>query len=222
MSEHDFDPLAPHGLPEALPAGEQLVWQGSPSWRLHARHVLHVRKMAVYFALLLAANVVHLMSSGQTFIAAVLHSRAPFALACTALAVLVGIAWLAARATVYTVTTHRIVIRHGIALPMSLNLPFSVIESAAVRAYSAGGGEIAFKLMRGERVGYLLTWPHVRRWHLLQPQPSLRALVDVQEAAQATAAALKRAMRDGAARPITDATHTRAPGAPQPAQPAAA
>ena len=37
--EHDDEPQ--NGLPEALPAGERLLWQGSPDWRVLARHGFH-------------------------------------------------------------------------------------------------------------------------------------------------------------------------------------
>ncbi len=31
--------------PQALPAGERMLWQGAPSWRALARRSLHVRKV---------------------------------------------------------------------------------------------------------------------------------------------------------------------------------
>ena len=42
------------GLPERLPEGETLLWQGRPSWRQLALRAFHVREIAIYFALLLA------------------------------------------------------------------------------------------------------------------------------------------------------------------------
>ena len=44
--EHDFEPEL--GLPEALPRGEQVRWQGSPDWKTLALRGFHVRKLAVY------------------------------------------------------------------------------------------------------------------------------------------------------------------------------
>ena len=46
--EHEFE--AAPGLPEPLPAGERILWQGAPDWRALAVHVFHVRKLAAYFA----------------------------------------------------------------------------------------------------------------------------------------------------------------------------
>ena len=51
VHEHEFEPQ--HGLPERLPAGEHLLWQGTPDWRVIARRVFHVNKVAAYFALML-------------------------------------------------------------------------------------------------------------------------------------------------------------------------
>ena len=44
----------PSGLPGPLPDGETLLWRGAPDWRVLARDTLHVRAMAVYFALIAA------------------------------------------------------------------------------------------------------------------------------------------------------------------------
>lgn len=192
MSAHDdfdFEPI--RGLPQLLPAGETLLWQGSPDWRAHAVHVFHVRKMALYFAALLLAHIAHSISIGQTLAQGLLAVRGPFAFACAALAVTLTIAWFSARTTVYSITSRRVVIRHGIALPMSVNIPFTAVHAAATKIYRGGLGDIAMKLTRGQRLGYCLTWPHVRRWHLLQPQPAFRAIADVSRVAQVLGSALR-------------------------------
>ena len=46
------------GLPEHLPAGEYVYWQGAPDWKDLAIHGSHARKLALYFALLLAARII--------------------------------------------------------------------------------------------------------------------------------------------------------------------
>lgn len=185
MSSHDeFDFESIPGLPGELPPGEHVIWRGSPDARALALHVFHVRKMALYFAILIGAHWAHSLAGGQSVLQALANSRGPALFAGIALGILLILARFSARATIYTLTNRRIVIRHGIALPMSLNLPFAVIDAAAVKTYAAAGGEIAVKLSPGQRIGYLLNWPHVRRWHLLQPQPSLRAIADVSQVAE--------------------------------------
>ena len=49
--EHEFE--AVHGLPAALPAGENIIWQGSPVVSSFARNAFHIRALTGYFALLL-------------------------------------------------------------------------------------------------------------------------------------------------------------------------
>ena len=49
--EHEFE--AAHGLPEQLPAGEKIIWQGSPDWVTLAVKVMHLRTIAIYFAAML-------------------------------------------------------------------------------------------------------------------------------------------------------------------------
>ena len=43
------------------------------------------------------------------------------------------LAWLYARTTVYTITNRRVVMRFGVALPMSLNLPFRMVAAAGLQ-----------------------------------------------------------------------------------------
>ena len=52
--EYDFEPV--RGLPEALPEGEEILWQGAPDWAGFAVHALHVRLVTAYFAVLAAAQ----------------------------------------------------------------------------------------------------------------------------------------------------------------------
>ncbi len=61
--EHEDEPVP--GLPQELPEGESIVWQGSPAWRPLARNVFKTRWVAAYFAVLVVARVVMLVSSGE-------------------------------------------------------------------------------------------------------------------------------------------------------------
>ena len=49
-SDAPAGPVRVPGVAEALPAGERVLWQGSPRRALLARHVLHVRLAGLYFA----------------------------------------------------------------------------------------------------------------------------------------------------------------------------
>ena len=64
--EHEFEPE--YGLPEALPVGERILWQGSPDFATVARRVFHVRKFALYFALWLGLRVANTVQDGGTLV----------------------------------------------------------------------------------------------------------------------------------------------------------
>ena len=62
VNEHETEPV--RGLPQRLPAGEALLWQGSPlAWSL-ARRGFHVVDLAIYFLLLEIWHTVRLLSGG--------------------------------------------------------------------------------------------------------------------------------------------------------------
>ena len=61
--DHDFEPA--HGLPELLPAGEKILWQGSPQWLPLAYRVFHIRKLVLYFAALVVLRMVVMLVNGE-------------------------------------------------------------------------------------------------------------------------------------------------------------
>ncbi len=192
MSEFERDYLP--GLPEKLPEGETLLWQGAPKWTSVARRALHVVGIAAYFAALALYAVYSGLSRGKAMseIAVSLVSLA--VAAGLTLGVLCLIAWAIERTTIYSITSRRIVMRFGIALPMTLSLPFSVIGSADLKSYSDGTGDIAFRNVTKRRLGFVPLWPHVRAWRINNPEPVFRC---VPEGAR-IAALLVGAMRDDA------------------------
>jgi hypothetical protein len=170
--EHEFE--AAPGLPEPLPRGERLLWQGSPDFRTLAIHAFHVRKLALYFAAMLGLQWLYLLGEPNAALLRPLLTSAGMAL--LALALLTTIAWFAARTTLYTLTDRRIVMRIGIVLTLTFNLPLRQVAGAALKPQAAGHGDIALTLAGKDRIALLNLWPHARPWQLKNPQPSLRCL----------------------------------------------
>ncbi|MFM7344265.1 MAG: photosynthetic complex putative assembly protein PuhB [Tagaea sp.] len=184
MSHDDFDFEPVPGLPKRLPAGERAVWRGSPDAGALTRRFAKVPLLAVYFAALIAwAGGVALYDGASPRDVAVTLS--PYlALALVALALAWGYAALVARTTIYTITDKRLVLRVGVALPVSINLPLSKIEAADLRAYPDGTGDIALRLPKDQRLAYLVLWPHVRGLRIARPEAVLRCVPDASEVAK--------------------------------------
>ena len=209
MSEnHDdfnFEPV--RGLPQMLPKGERLLWQGAPRWQDLAVHAFHARKVIWYFAgLTMLAGVLRL-AEGESFASAIRPFQWLMPMGLIAAALLVALAYLSARTTVYTITSKRLVMRIGMALPVTINLPFNQIDGAAVRLFANGSGDIPLKVTAKERIAYLMLWPHARPFHFAHPQPTLRCVARTDDVAGLLAAALAGA----APQPIpAEAVHGRA------------
>jgi hypothetical protein len=178
------------GLPEDLPPGETLLWQGSPGWRSLARHMVHANIVAAYFALLALWSIASTLNDGGTLSAALFGVVRVSVVGSIGIGLLCLIAWLTARTTVYSITSRRIVMRMGVVLPMTLNLPFRSIGGASVANYKDGTGDLAFSISSGDRIAFLHLWPHVRPWRINNPEPALRSLLDAKAVSALLADAL--------------------------------
>ena len=186
--DYEFEPVP--GLPEELPPGEMLLWQGAPDWKTIATKALHIRGTAIYFALLLTWYAVSKLNAGEAPFDVMLSWGRLGLCALAALSLIGAYAWASAKTTLYTVTSRRVVMRVGVALPMVLNLPFVKIESVDLKTFAGGSGDIALTLPAKERVAYLMLWPHVQPWRLARARPMLRGLPQASAAAQILGRAL--------------------------------
>jgi hypothetical protein len=190
MSEHDFEPI--RGLPAALPDGETILWQGAPNWSTLAQQAFHVRIVAAYFAFLLVWRASDAILGGQAPMSALESALSVTPIALAALGMLGLMAWLNSRTTVYTITSRRIVMRFGAAVPKAINIPFAIIESAAMKPLGHGAGDLALVLKAPNKIAFLNLWPHARPWRLSAPQPTLRAVSNAPAVAAILAAAIER------------------------------
>lgn len=185
MSQHDddfnFEPV--RGLPEKLPEGEHILWQGAPNPVALAREALGLGWVAAYFLLLAIWRLV-VSSAEYPLGPALLHAAPLLVLGAVACAIIYVIAWVQARTTIYTLTNKRVAMRIGAALTMTLNLPYVCIGTAQLDCRPNGTGTIAFELIGGTRMSYLMTWPHVRPWRMARTQPALRCIPQAAEVAR--------------------------------------
>jgi hypothetical protein len=172
--EHEFE--AAPGLPEALPTGERLLWQGTPDWKLMALHVFHVRTLAIYFSVMVVLQALYLLGEPQARLLVPLATSV--ALSLTALGLLTWLAWLTARTALYTLTSKRVVMRIGIVLTLTFNLPLRMVAAASVKPLKNGAGDIALKLAGEDHIAWLNLWPHAKPWALKNPEPCLRLIPD--------------------------------------------
>ena len=179
-------------LPSDIPPGERVLWHGRPEWVSLARRAFRADFIAAYFAAMTIFNYVSVgfeagvrdgaISAGKTLLAG-------FA----AIALLALLAWLSSRTTLYILTTRRLVMKVGIALPIFFNLPFSQIGSASLRLFPDGTGDIPVALGEGQRIAYLHLWPHARPFHISRPEPALRCVPRAADVAEALGRALAAA-----------------------------
>lgn len=192
VGEHD-DESAP-GLPAPLPHGERLLWRGAPDWRVLARRSFHLGKLAAYFGVLVVWRFVSSLADGAGLGAALGSTLWTLPLAALALGLVALLSWLVASNTVYTLTDRRMVMRVGVVLTVTFNLPLRRIEAARLRPLPGAAGDIALLLHPEDRIGYLHLWPHARPWCFARTEPMLRALPDAAAVADLLAQALQQSL----------------------------
>ena len=173
-------------LPSDVPLGEQVLWHGRPETLGLMRRAFRADFVLAYF---IALTIWNAASAPDAATSALIGAKT-LGIGAAALALLALLAFAHARASLYVLTTRRLVIKAGVALPIFINLPFSQIESAAVKLYADGTADIPVTIAKGQRVAYLALWPHARPFHFSLPQPALRAVAKGAEMADALSRAL--------------------------------
>ncbi len=183
MTHDDFAVEPVKGLPERPPEGEQILWQGRPNWWALAKESLSLYWVAAYFLGLGIWRFVTMID--QVSFAIAFRASFPFViLGGIVCALLLIVAVVQAKATVYTITNRRVAMRIGAALTVTLNLPYTQIKNADLDLRSSGTGTIALELMGDTRLSYLVCWPHIRPWKISRTQPALRCIPEAEQVAR--------------------------------------
>ena len=196
------------GLPGPLPEGETIVWRGRPNAAGLIVHAFHVRFVAGYFAALSAWAAVNAVADGANIGGAATRAATMALWGTAAIGILSLIGFAMARSAVFTVTTRRIVIRHGVAIPKFINLPFAEIAAVA-RAFRGNVADVAINLS-ADGAPYLHLWPFARPLKVKRPTPLLRSL-SVYDADAACAAIMSAMKAYAPERVRLDATDTGRP-----------
>ena len=182
-------PLNDANLAESLPEDESLIWQGRPEPKAIALRAMYLWYVVAYLLVLVLLRTGFLVMSDAPM------SEWSALLAWQLLAslfivgIILGLAVLYGRSTVYTLTNRRLILRTGAAVPIHVNFPLEQIASADLKVFSDGTGDIALKLENSDKLYWLLLWPNVRSWWVRPLQPLLRGLRDFELAASALASA---------------------------------
>lgn len=193
MSDHELESVP--GLPGELPPGETLLWQGRPQWRALARRTFKGDWVAVYLALFIGVRLVAGLERGEGAAAFGAAAQAlGLALVCLGIVAVLAIGY--ARATVYSITSERVVMRIGVAFPLNVNLPFKRLASADLKPRGGGVGDVVLQLAGPDTIAWLYLWPHTHGLSFAKPKPTLLCLPKAAEAA----AVLRSAVEAWAAR----------------------
>lgn len=199
------------GARDLMP-GERVLWQGRPSWQALARDLLHVRLVALYFALFLIWGA-HADRSGGRSPAETLLAGVPLlALGVAVLAGCAAFAWACAWTTSYVVTDRRCILSFGMALTATLSVPLGRIAVVAVTLRADGTGDIPLALKPGQGVAFLKLWPHVRPWRFSRAQPMLRGVAGAAEVATLLSQAVAAVSPGSVAAVPAQNAGVRAPG----------
>lgn len=198
MSDHDdldFEPI--RGLPERPPVGEEILWQGAPATYALARDAYKLHWIALYFVIVVLWRSTVAWGDGGAMKA--LAIAIPYTvLGLMALGLVYLVAYAQARTAVYTLTTARVVMRIGAALPVTFNIPFAQVGAAHLDLRRDGTGTIALETTSAKRIAYLTLWPHLRPGYARMTQPALRCIPE----AAAVAKMLSEAAETRMARPV--------------------
>ena len=197
-------------LAAPLPKGEHVIWLDSPNWKSFALRVFHIKALAIYFTIAIAFNILWMAANGSPTADVLVSTARLVPLSLLALALFTLVAWLMAKSTTYAITNHRVFLRIGVALSITVTVPLKTIRSADLKLYKDGTGDLPLSLTGEDRLAYLHLWPHARPWQLKDTAPMLRAVPDAKKVAEILTNILLETLKSSAKKDVS--TEARATG----------
>ncbi len=195
-------------LAAPLPKGEQVIWLDSPDWKSFALRVFHMKALAIYFTIAIAFNILWMVANGSPTADVVVSTARLVPLSLLALALFALVAWLMAKSTTYAITNHRVFLRIGVALSITVTVPLRTIRSADLKLYKNGTGDLPLSLTGEDRLAYLHLWPHARPWQLKDTAPMLRAVPDAKKVAEILTNVLLETLKSSPKKDASTEAHT--------------
>ncbi len=149
-----------------------------------------MRGLTLYFAVIITLCAVMEARTGWSVREIALGSFHKACLAAVPLGLIALYAWGIERSTTYTITSRRVVIGFGIAVPVTFNIPFARIHGAGLHKNADGSGDLPLQLSANDKMSYLVMWPHARPWRMARTEPMLRGIPQVEQVAAILARAL--------------------------------
>ena len=171
--EEELEPQ--YGLPEVLPKEERVLWQGKPNLPSTMKRIFLFKFITVYFLILISFSFV-IELNGFDFLSATASASWNVVMSVFCLIVMALMANLICSTTVYTVTNKRVVMRIGILLTLTFNIPFKEIDSADLKNYTDETGDISLRLKPPTKIAFVHLWPHCRFISFAHPCPTLRCV----------------------------------------------
>jgi len=176
----DYELEAQYGLPEKLPEGESVLWQGRPDFWQTAKEIFYIRPVIAYFIFLVLVRIYDGISLNHSLKMIIISTSWMIVLSLLSVGMLAALAYFTVTSTAYTLTNRRLVMRIGIAMQMSFNLPYQEITSADIKIKKGGFGNIPIKINQHTKIAYFHLWPHVRPFQFNHPEPMLRNIPNVE------------------------------------------
>ncbi|NEX44677.1 PH domain-containing protein [Rhodobacter sp. ETT8] len=193
--DRDFDFEIMPGVPAGLPKGEDILWQGKPQAKALAREAYKINWILAYMLVIVLWRAGGAYADGGS--ALMLATALPYlALAGAGYAVIYALAWAQARASIYTITSARVIMRIGAALPVTYTIPFLRIATARLDLRPGGTGTIALEITDGVRLSFAVLWPHLRPGFAKHTQPAFRCIPDAQNVARLLADAAQAKLNE--------------------------